>query len=194
MRRGISGRWPLGVAMLFAVSAPQAAVAEGAQGSAPSPKAQEALRLVASEDAYQQQVGFLRLEALREPATAPLLRPYVTHKNPELRASSLRALAAIEGAASVPLLLEKLKTEKHPRVRRAAILGLEPFAQSGPDILPAFIRALRDRNTQVRMTAVDVVSRINDPRAREAIALRQKRERRRDVRRVLKQARKRMGS
>lgn len=194
MRHGLSGWWLVGVAMLVAVSAPQAAVAEDAHGAAPSPKAQEALRLVESKDAYQQQVGFLRLEALREPATAPLLRPYVTSKYPELRASSLRALAAIEGAASAPLLLERLKTEKHAKVRRAAILGLEPFAQSDPNILPALIRALRDSNTQVRMTAVDVVSRIKDPRAREAIAARHKREHRRDVRRVLKQAMKRMGS
>ena len=194
MTHRVLGRVSVAAAVLFTVSAAQIVAAEDAPGSTPSQKAQEALRFVESKDAYQRQVGFLRLEALREPATVARLRPYVTSKDPELRASSLRALAAIEGAASTPLLLEKLKTDKHPRVRRAAILGLEPFAQSAPDILPALIKALRDRNTQVRMTTVDVVSRIDDPRAREAIAARNKRERRRDVRRVLKQARERRGS
>ena len=159
----------------------------------PSPKAVEALRLVDSKDPYQQQLGFLRLEALREPATAPMIRTYLTHREPEMRAYALRALAAIEGTAAVPTLLEALGKEKEALVRRAAILGLEPLQAADPNILPAFIKALRDRDTEVRMSAVDVVSRIDDPRAREAILLRSKREQRKDVRRVLGLAMRRLG-
>ena len=161
--------------------------------TAPSPQAVAAFQLVESKDPYQQQLGFLRLEALREIGTAPLIRRYLTHREPEMRAYALRALAAIEGAAAVPTLLAALQTDKQPLVRRAALLGLEPLQPTDPNILPAFIRALRDRKTDVRMTAVDVVSRIDAPKAREAILLRNKRERRRDVRRVLSLAMKRLG-
>jgi HEAT repeat protein len=54
--------------------------------------------------------------------------------------------------------------------------------------MPALIEKLRDRNPQVRMAAVDAVSRVDDPRAREAILARWRRERNRDVRRVLEEA------
>ncbi len=160
----------------------------------PSPAATEALRLLESQDAYQRQMGFLRLEALREPATLPVIRSYLTSRNPEVRAYSLRAVGAIGGTASIPTLLEALRQDKDQEVRRAAVLGLEPLASGDPEVLPAFIRALRDRSSEVRMSAVDVVSRIDDPRAREAIRLRQKREHNGDVRRVLKAAVKRLKS
>lgn len=151
----------------------------------PSPRALEAIRLIESSDPYEQQLGFLRLEALREPSTVDVLQPYVTHPQAQRRAASLRALAAIQGSAAVPLLLQHLKTDRDPAVRRAILLGVEPFAKEHPDILPALLKALRDRHTEVRMTAVDIVSRIDDPRARDAIRLRYKQEWRRDVRRVL---------
>lgn len=160
----------------------------------PSPKAAEAMHLLNSSDPYDRQLGFLRLEALREPATVPTITPYLDSRDPELRAQSLRALAAIQGPQAVPVLLQRLKSDHHPRVRRAALLGLEPFQTSSPEILPAFIKALRDRHTEVRMAAVDVVSRIDEPQAREAILLRYRRERRRDVRRVLELAIKRVKS
>src|SRR3989338_5332594 len=64
--------------------------------TAPSPQAVAAFQLVESKDPYQQQLGFLRLEALREIGTAPLIRRYLTHREPEMRAYTLRALAAIE--------------------------------------------------------------------------------------------------
>jgi len=159
----------------------------------PSSKAVEALRLIESQDPYQRELGFLRLEALREPSTADAIRKYVTHKDPEVRAYTLRALAAIEGPQAVPVLLNALRTEKQPKVRRAALLGLEPLQKSDPQILQAFLKALRDKDTEVRMAAVDIVSRIDVPEAREAILLRNKRERRRDVRRVLQMAVKRIG-
>ena len=159
----------------------------------PSPKAVEALRELESPDPYQRQKAFLRLEALREPSTAESIRAYLHHKDQDMRAFTIRAVAAIEGPQSVPTLLESLKTERSARVRRAALLGLEPLQQSSADILPAFLKALRDKDTEVRMAAVDIVSRIDDPRAREAILVRAKRERRRDVRRVLVPALRRIG-
>ena len=162
------------------------------QAPALSPKAVEAIQLLESHDPYQRQLGFLRLEALRERATIEVIRTYIDHRDPETRAYSLRALAAIEGSESVPLLLQKLSTERHPRVRRALLLGLEPFQKQHPDLLLTFMQALRDRDTAVRMTAVDIVSRIDDPRAREALVMRNKYERRRDVRRVLALAMKRI--
>ena len=110
-----------------------------------------------------------------------------------MRAYSVRALAAIDGLQAVTLLLEHLRSDREPIVRRAALLALEPFQKHHPDIFPAALAALRDRNTQVRMAAVDIVSRIDDPRARDAIRRRHRREGRRDVRRVLDLAMKRIG-
>jgi len=88
--------------------------------------------------------------------------------------------------------MDKLKSDKQPMVRRAILLGLEPLQEADQRVLPEFIGALKDHNTEVRMAAVDIVSRINDPRARDAIRTRAKRETRRDVRRVLKLALKRI--
>lgn len=157
-----------------------------------SAKAEEALRLLESADPYQRELGFLRLEALRERSTMPTIKTYLTSQDPEVRAYSVRALAAIEGVEAIPALLHVLGADKNPRVRRAALLGLEPLQRSDPQVLPAFLKALRDHDTSVRMTAVDIVSRIDDPRAREAILTRYKREGRRDVRRVLALAIKRI--
>ena len=158
------------------------------------PRSSELLRQLNAEDAYEQQVAFVRLEALREPATLPAIKPYLEHRDPDTRSYAVRALGAIGGIAEVPTLLEVLRTDHHPRVRRAALLALEPIQQADPQILPAFLKALRDRKPEVRMTAADIVSRIDDPRAREAIRSRYKRERDRDVRRVLTEAIKRVGS
>ena len=186
----------LGVGVcLLAASAASAFAEEPVQpAAAPSQKAADAMRLLESEDAYQRELEFLRLEALREPSTVGVIAKYLTSRNSETRAYSLRAVAAIQGAAAVPMLLRALAAEKNSRVRRAALLGLEPFEQTDPAILPAFIKSLRDSKTDVRITAVDIVSRIDSPLAREAIRTRNKRERRRDVRRVLDMAMKRLTS
>jgi len=170
--------------MVMALLAVSRVVAEP-DASAPSAQAEEAIRLLASDDPYNRQLGFLRLEALREPATLPAIESYVAHKDPELRAYSLRAVGAIQGREGVAFLLDHLKTERHPRVRRAILLALEPHESSAPELLPVFLRALRDRHTEVRMAAVDIVSRIDDERARQAIVERHRREQRQDVRRVL---------
>jgi HEAT repeat protein len=150
-----------------------------------SERADEAAALTESGDPYQRQLGFLRLEALREPGTTALIRHHLASRDPALRAYAVRAFAAIDGAAAVPMLLQALRTDRDPEVRRAALLGLEPLQPSRTDILPAFIKALRDKKTEVRMTAVDIVSRINDPQAKDAIRARAKRERNRNVRRAL---------
>lgn len=175
-------------------ASPMLVRAEQQPATSPSPRAVEALQLIESNDPYQRELGFLRLEALREPGTAEAIRKLTTSRDADLRAYSIRALSAIQGAAAVPLLLETLRTDTHPRVRRAALLGLEVLEESDPAILPACIKALRDRDTEVRMTAVDIVSRVDDPRARQAIFSRFKRERREDVRRVLALAMRRLQS
>ncbi len=154
----------------------------------------QALQLVQSDDPFQRQLGFLRLEAMRSPSSAETIRRYLEDRNEDTRAFSVRALAAVQGSAAIPTLLQKLNTDKSPTVRRAVLLGLEPLHSKDPDVFSAMIGALRDRSPEVRMSAVDIVSRINDPRARDAIFERKKRERRRDVQRVLNLAMKRLGN
>lgn len=167
------------------LGAPAASSEEQAAAATPSPQAVECLQRLESTDPYQRQLAFLRLEALRDPSTLDAVTHYLDSRDVDMRAYSLRALAAIAGAPAVPRLLEALRTDRQPRVRRAALLALEPLQETNPEILPAFIKALRDRKAEVRMAAIDIVSRIDDPRAREAILLRHKRERDRDVQRVL---------
>ncbi len=168
--------------------------AEQAAPASLSPKAVEALELVSSDDHYKQALGFLRLEALREPASVPLILPYASHKDPDLRAESVRALAAIQGIEAVPLLLDRIEHDNNSRVRRAAMLGAEPFIELDPKILPVLIAMLTDHDKTVSMAAVDIVSRSLDPSARAAIQFRYKREGRHDVRRVLDLAMKRMAA
>ena len=166
----------LGLVTAFWFGIPLAgAEPKAADAGSPSPQAREAIRLIESEDPYQRELGFLRLEALREPETIRFIRPYAEDRKPDIRAYSLRALAAIQGPEAIPLLLQTLHTDRKPEVRRAALLGLEPFERTSPKILPAFLSALRDHSTEVRISAVDVVSRIDDPRAREAIRMRNRR-------------------
>lgn len=188
--RGIvwSGSWALGCLVMATVGSGLAVAAES-----PSPAAQEALRLVESDDPYQREVGFLRLEALRDRATIEPLRVYTTDHDEDVRAASIRALAGIEGLDAVPWVLERLPTERSPRVRRAMLLSIEVLQPGSEEILPTFITALTDRNRLVRMTAVDIVSRIDDPRAREAIFERARREQNSNVIKVLRMAVDRMG-
>ena len=153
-----------------------------------SPQAAEALKLVDSDDLYQQELGFLRLEALREPASSASIRHYINDRRVEKRAWALRALAAIEGQTAIPVLVDKVRRDRQPRVRQAALLGLEPLQALDPEIMSVCLKALRDHSSTVRMTAVDIVSRIDDPRARAAILTRRQRERDKDVQRVLRLA------
>lgn len=167
---------------------------ESVESEVPSAEATSALQLLESRDPIQRQWAFMHLEALREGITAQAIRSWVSHRDPLTRAGSLRALAAIEGSQAVPLLLERLNEDQNPVVRRAILLALEPLESQDAQILPAMIMRLRDRYTDVRMTAVDIVSRIDDPRAHDAILLRSQREKRRDVQRVLLLAVKRLQS
>jgi HEAT repeat protein len=165
-----------------------------AAGEGISPEAQPYVKQLDAKDAYVRQEAFLHLEALREPATAPVVRQYLTSKDLETRVFAVRAVAAIEGAKAVPTVLERLHKRERPAVRVAAVLALEPLQKQDPSVAPALIAALRDRSPQVRMAAVDVVSRIKQPEAKAAILTRWRRERHRDVRRVLELAMKRIGA
>lgn len=157
-----------------------------------SQAAKEAIGQLDSKDAYTRKIAFMRLEALREPASADAIRPYAENKDEVIRADSLRALAAIQGIEAVPFLLKKWETEKRARVRWSILLALEPLRQQQPALLHTFIDGLDDYSTEVRMAALDIVSRINDDAARTAILTRFKKELHPDARRVLKTAMQRM--
>lgn len=144
------------------------------------------------QDPYLRQKAFMQLEALRDPSTVPVVQAHLKSRNSATRAFSARALAAIDGVHAIPLLLERLHRDKSPRVRLAAVLALEPL--DDPRVMPALIGKLRDHHPDVRMAVADAVSRINHPDARAAILLRARRERNRDVQRVLQDAVQRMNA
>ncbi len=157
----------------------------------PAPEIQQLLHQLDASDSYTRQLAFLQLEATRDPAAVPVVRDHLKSRNAEIRALSVRALAAIEGAKSVPTLTSYLR-DRSPRVRLETILALEPLRD--PSVTPLLIERLRDHSPEVRIAAVDVVSRLRDPQAQQAILTRWKLERHRDVRRVLEDAVKRLGS
>ncbi len=183
---------PLLIVCISCLASSQLASAGGLEATGPgvSEEAQQAILLLDAKDLYTRQLAFLRLEALREPDTVPVIREYIDSRDPDTRAFSLRALAAVGRADAVPVLLDRIQHDHEPRVRLAAILAVEPLHD--PRALPVLIRALKDRHHHVRMAAVDVVSRIDAPEAREAILIRSKKEWNHDVRRVLKDAVKRV--
>src|SRR3989338_7119463 len=98
---------------LFLALAIRSSYAQDVQESSLSPRAVEAINLLESNDPYMRQLGFIRLEALREPASSSIAMKYADSRDPDLRAYSLRLLAAVQGPAAVPLLLEKLNKDKH---------------------------------------------------------------------------------
>ena len=182
--RNVTGRLIATLALLATTSA----VAE--EHPSPSPEAQALIKELNTKDPYSRQAAFLRLEALREPATSQAIRSYLTSKDADTRAYSARALAAIDGATAIPLLLDRVQHDRSPQVRAAALLALEPIQDA--TAIPVLIAALRDRDPDVRMAAVDIVSRIPIPQAREAILAMRRREHNRDVHRVLDDAVKRI--
>ena len=171
-----------------------AAMGSGAaeERAALSAEAQALITQLDAHDPSSRQAAFLRLEALREPATSSVIRSHLSGKDAETRAYSARALAAVDGVVAIPLLLDRLQHDRSPQVRVAALLALEPI-QDAPAI-PVLITALRDRSPDVRMAAVDIVSRIQTPQAREAVLAMRRRERNRDVQRVLDDAVKRLAT
>jgi HEAT repeat protein len=158
-----------------------------------SSEARQFLDQIETGDPALRRRAFLQLEALREPATAPIVRHYLADRSAELRGLSVRALAAIEGLKAVPDLIERAQHDRHPYVRLQAMLAIEPFVGQEAAAVPVLINALRDRQPDVRMTAIDLVSRIRTSEARDALKVRWERERHRDVRRVLAAAMQRIG-
>jgi HEAT repeat protein len=186
------GDWKwMGLLLGCAAALPMTGLADERRGA--EEPVQNAMELIESKDAYERQLGFLRLEALRDPGTLAAVRAYAGHKDPEVRALAVRAMAAIGGGSAVPELMDAAQRDRHPAVRRAALLGLEPLIPAHPQMLPVLFAALRDRKPEVRMTAVDIVSRIQSDEAREAIRERRRRERDRNVQRVLTLAIRRIG-
>ncbi len=138
------------------------------------------------DDLFLRQKAFLELEALRDPASADTIRAHLTALDPNTRAFSARALAAVAGRSAVPVLLERWTKERHLYVRSSILIALEPFWEQEPAVVATVLKALRDRKRDIRMVAADIASHINRPEAREALQVRWKRERDRDVRLVLK--------
>ena len=188
------GRFVLGLSIgcLFIGSSAIAEESAPANASTESP-AEHLLKQLDSQDEYQRQKAFLQLEALRDTSTAPALRQRADSRDAQTRAWSLRALAAVEGAGAVPLLLERMAGDNDGSVRRAALLGLETLREQDPRIPPAMLAMLNDRNPEVRMSAMDAVSRFGTPEAAEALVARQKVEKYGDAKKVLAMALARVG-
>ena len=181
------------VAVLWCCAAGAAVWAEDVAAPPIPPELQPLVAHLDDKNVYERQKAFLRLEATREPSLIPAFRAHLASRDWHTRAFAVRALAAVEGAPAIPVLLEKAAHDRQSDVRLAALLGLEPLRDRDPAIEATFRKALRDRTPEVRMAAADIVSRSPSEDAKAAIRKRWKREWNRDVRRVLADAMKRIG-
>lgn len=75
-----------------------------------------------------------------------------SHPEPLCREAAVAALGAIGDAAGLPAILDA--TADRPAVRRRAVIALAPF--SGESVEAALVRALDDRDWQVRQAAEDL--------------------------------------
>jgi HEAT repeat protein len=76
----------------------------------------------------------------------------VAHRDPIAREAAVAALGALGDRAGLPAILAAC--DDRPAVRRRAVLALAPF--DGPDVDAAIVRALEDRDWQVRQAAEDL--------------------------------------
>ena len=81
-----------------------------------------------------------------------------THADPLCRESAVAALGALGDPAALPAILAA--TEDRATVRRRAILALAPF--DSPEVDAALVRALDDRDWQVRQAAEDLSAEAGD--------------------------------
>jgi len=87
------------------------------------------------------------------PAVRGLVEVVRNHDEPLCREAAVAALGAIGDEAGLGAILAA--TADKPAVRRRAVLGLAPF--DGPDVRAALLRALEDRDWQVRQAAEDLL-------------------------------------
>jgi HEAT repeat protein len=175
-------------AILFA----QESGASSSDKQAISKEAQDAIALLDSKDQMQSRLGFMRLEALREPATAETIKKYLSSQDEYVRASALRALSAVEGLKSTEVLSSCLTSDKSEHVRLHAALALEPLKD--PKAYDALIKGMEDKSAEVRMASVEAFSRINEPGVIDALFVRQKQETNKEVQKVIDNAIKRIGT
>ena len=88
------------------------------------------------------------------PGVPALARVCGHHPDQRCREAAVAALGAIGDRAAVPAILAALSDK--PTVRRRAVIALAPFA--GPEIEAALVRALEDRDWQVRQAAEDLLA------------------------------------
>jgi HEAT repeat protein len=94
----------------------------------------------------------------REHADAAILdtlsRLATSHADPLVREAAVAALGAIGDERGLPAILSA--TGDKPAVRRRAVIALAPF--EGPEVDAALVRALDDRDRQVRQAAEDLLA------------------------------------
>jgi len=159
----------VGIVIFVWASVPVLCADSGSTASTSEGQIEVAKNLITSEDPYQQKLGFLRLEALRDPNTVGFIEALTLSEDAHMRAMSLRALFAVQGKSVVPRLVEVAQNDPDSVVRREVLLALEPMLEEMPAVLDVAIQALKDQRTRVRVTAVDMLSRMDDPKAKQAL-------------------------
>jgi HEAT repeat protein len=89
------------------------------------------------------------------------LKPFLKDEEPNVRRAVVGALAR-RGREGAPLLAPAVD-DAEPAVRREAVRSIEEVLQrepaAGPDLLPALARATKDKETAIRLMAVEALPR-----------------------------------
>ncbi|HEY3359213.1 MAG TPA: HEAT repeat domain-containing protein [Polyangia bacterium] len=108
-----------------------------------------------------------RLGKSRDPRAAEVLLDALSvGANPRVAAAALDALAILKSPRAVPVLLH-FSRNRHPEVRRKALLALAPFRE--PRVNKAMIVRLGDSTKDVRATAARLIAERKDRAAEPAL-------------------------
>jgi len=134
-----------------------------------------ALMVALNHKSSRVRVEVVRLLSLLEQSdVVPQLKEFTRHEDPELRAVSIEALAALKLSASEVLpLLRPLLKETHEGVRACAVNVLGCLAQASPGLIPEFAAFIKDPSVLVRKRVTEWLGQfcVRDKAALDALLI-----------------------
>ena len=110
--------------------------------------------------AWYEDYGIQSKVLLTSPASVPALMLALDSRNANIRKGAAKALGQIgeEAHEALPLLLKKVETEPHPRVKAEIIKSLAAIELS-PEVIRLCLKLLDDKDANIRKMALTVLGR-----------------------------------
>jgi len=93
---------------------------------------------------------------------APALREAMRDRIPQIRSVAAHSYASVAGKEAVPVLIDLLRTEKDPYVRRTAVQMLAQL--NDPRAVPALTNSLKDSEPAVVLAAAEALVSVGGPK------------------------------